>query len=278
LIAEQLVRSGQAFVEGVGSASILLQVISDSIDEAVRNHWQRVIIVEIDPAEEQVEVQPIQSWGNWHALEGRRKQLFFPDHRAAFAPVFMPKGGNPLAPQGHYGPPVYPVWERHWRCFADSADGVHRFLEPRLERTIGVDLSKRMRRQIYQAVHEAIRGYEPEGKPLAVLILAVREEGNDFSFSIEGGGDGQIAKSSLYPERFLCVNAEMMLQHVWEAKEKEGVEKGRLEHGVCAFTGKRGVVISGDNKTWPWFTTTWEAPFPETFKETDHVKRMAFSP
>jgi hypothetical protein len=278
VIAEQLIRSGQAFMQGVMSPATLLNMVSDSTDEKVKNYWQRVVVVEIDPRQGFVEVQPVQSWGSWHTPEGGKKQTFSPDRRAALAPVFYPSGGNPLHPQGFYGLPVYLVWEKHWRGFADSAHGVRNFLEPRLTKTAGIELSQELQELCCQEVHEVAQGHEVETKPLAVLILAVSEEGGVFEVSSTKREATWIAKSKLKPDCWLCADTDVMLGRIWEAKIREGAEKGELERGTCAFTGKRGPVVSGDNKAWPWFTTTWEAPFPETFGDKDHVKRLALSP
>lgn len=278
MIAEQLIRSGQAFMRGIESPATLVGMISDSTDEKVKNYWQHVVIVEVDSKEGLVEVQPVQSWGSWHTPEGGKKQTFVPDRRAALVPVFYPSGGNPLHPQGYYGLPIYLVWERHWRAFADSADGVRSFLKPRLAKTAGVELSEGLRELCCQRMHETVKSHKVETKPLAVLILAITEEGGPFELSPTKDEATWIAKSRLNPEYWLCADTDMMLERIWEAKLREGAEKGELKRGTCAFTGEKGPVVSGDNKAWPWFTTTWEAPFPETFGDKDHVKRLALSP
>lgn len=151
-------------------------------------------------------------------------------------------------------------------------------MEPRLEKTANVTLSENLKKQIYQRVHDSVKDYVLDAKVLAVMILAVAEADGVFQFSSEGCEGKSISPSQLFETRFICANTDTMLERIWEAKEKEGAEKGELEQGVCAFTGERGRVISGDNKAWPWFTTTWKAPFPETFSDNDHVKRLAFSP
>ena len=278
MIAEQLIRSGQAFIQGVTSPATLLEIISDSGDEKTKNFWQHVVIVEIDTASEKVTVQPTQSWGSPHTPEGGKKSVFQPDERAALAPIFLPTGGNPLHAQGFYGLPIYPVWEKHWISFTESPDGVKDFLEPRLEKTASITLSEDLKRRIYQRVHVSVKDYVSDEKILAVMVLAFAETNGVFQFSSEGCEGKSISPSQLFENRSICANTDIMLARIWEAKAKEGAEKGELVQGVCAFTGERGRVISGDNKAWPWFTTTWKAPFPETFSDSDHVKRLAFSP
>ena len=278
MIAEQLIRSGQAFMQGTESPATLIRMVSDSTDEKAKNYWQHVVIAEVDPKEGLVEVQPVQSWGSWHTPEGGKKQTFVPDRRAALVPVFYPSGGNPLHPQGYYGLPFYLVWEKHWRAFADSVDGVRNFLKPRLAKTASINLSEELQNLCCQKIHELVNGHEVETKPLAVLVLAVVEKGAPFELSSTKREDTWIAKSNLSPEYWLCADTDGMLEGIWEAKLREGAEKGEMERGACAFTGEKGPVVSGDNKAWPWFTTTWEAPFPETFDHKDHVKRLALSP
>ena len=51
MIAEQLIRSGQAFMQGTGSPATLVKMISDSTDEKVKNYWQHILIVEVSPKE-----------------------------------------------------------------------------------------------------------------------------------------------------------------------------------------------------------------------------------
>lgn len=279
MIAEQLIRSGQAFMQGTGSPATLLNMISDSTDEKAKNYWQRVVIVEVDQNEDRVEVHPVRSWGIWHTPEGSKKQTFVPDrHFTSLAPVFYPSGGNPLHPQGFYGLPIYLVWDKHWQAFASSADGVRSFLKPRLAKTAGIELPEELQELCCRKVHEVVQGHETETKPLAVLLLALAEQGDPFTLSPTRDEATWITKSNLDPERWLCADTNVMLERIWEAKLREGAEKGEMERGMCAFTGEKGPVVSGDNKAWPWFTTTWEAPFPETFGDKDHVKRLALSP
>lgn len=278
MIAEQLIRSGQAFMQGTESPATLLNMVSDSTDEKVKNYWQHIIIAEVDQDEGRVEVHPVGRWGSPHTPEGSKKQTFVPDDRAARTPVFYPSGGNPLHPQGYYGLPIYLVWENHWLAFANSADGVRKFLKPRLAKTGGVELSEELQELCCQKVHETVQGHETETKPLAVLILALAGESDPFKPSPTRDEATWIAKSKLDPEHWLCADTDVMLERVWEAKLREGAAKGEMERGTCAFTGEKGPVVSGDNKAWPWFTTTWEAPFPETFGDKDHVKRLALSP
>jgi hypothetical protein len=279
MIAEQLIRSGQAFMQGTESPATLLNMVSDSTDEKVKNYWQHVIIVEVDQNEGRVEVHPVRSWGSWYKPEGGKKQTFVPDRRATLVPVFFPSGGNQLNAQGFYGLPIYLVWDQHWQNFTANSDGVQNFLKPRLLRTAGVELSEEVQELCCRKVHELVNGHEVEAKKTqAVLILALTEKDDPFMLSPTRDETTWIANSILDPECSLCADTEMVLERVWEAKLKEGAEKGEIEHGTCAFTGKKGPVVSGDNKAWPWFTTTWEAPFPETFGGKDHVKRLALSP
>ena len=275
MISEQLIRSGRAFIEGVTSDEILLQIVSDSNDVKTKNYWQHVILVEISPNDETVFTHNIQRWGSLDT--SKKKAVFTPEEeRSVLAPVFFPAGGNPLHAQGFYGLPIYLMWEKHWNDCAESSTGVASFLKPRLEKTDDIELSFEMRDKIYHSVHEVVKSYDLETKPLAVMVLAIEQENSVFTFSPTLCNE-QIGKSQLSPDHWICANTEVMLERIWKAKQTEGAEKGELEEGICAFTGERGHVVSGDNKAWSWFTTTWEAPFPEAFSKKDHVKRLAFS-
>jgi len=280
VIAEQLIRSGQAFMQGTDSPATLLNMVSDSNDEKVKNYWQHVVIAEIDQHKNRVEVHPVRSWGSPHTPEGSKKQTFLPDRRlASLVPVFFPSGGNQLNAQGFYGLSIYLVWDQHWRNFLANSDGVRHFLKPRLARTADIELSEELQELCCSKIHQLVNDYRIESKKTqAVLILALAEESAPFTLLPTKDEATWIAKSKLDPELWLHADTSVMLERVWEAKLREGAEKGEMERGTCAFTGKKGPVVSGDNKAWPWFTTTWEAPFPETFGDRDHVKRFALSP
>lgn len=278
MIAEQLIRSGQAYLQGVTSPAELLGMLSDSNDEKTKNYWQHVLIVEVDPNSGRVVAQPVQSWGSWITQEGSRKPVFEAEtERPALAPIWLPTGGNPLLAQGFYGFPVYPIYDRHWSAFAQHPSGVRSFLAPRLDKTANVALNEGLLEQVSHQVHEAVKAYPTDDKVLGVMVLAICGEGSAFGFSPAPCEGRQLASSQLFAGHFICAETEVMLARIWEAKAKEGAEKGELAEGVCAFSGKRGRVISGDNKAWAWFTTTWQAPFPESFTDKDHVKRLAFS-
>ncbi len=276
MISEQLIRSGQAFIDGVNSDDILLSIISDSTDVKTKNYWQHVILVEVDPKREKVIAHSIAKWGS---PEKKEKKVDFnvDESRATVSPVFFPTGGNPLHAQGFYGLPIYLVWERHWNDFAESSTGVSNFLEPRLKKTDSIELPPKIKEEIYCKVHETVKNYATQVKSLAVMILAIDQDNSAFTF-LPTFCDEQITSSQLKPNHWICANTKIMLERIWKAKQIEGAEKGELKEGVCAFTGKRGHVISGDNKAWAWFTTTWSAPFPESFGKKDQVKRLAFSP
>ena len=276
MISEQLIRSGQAFIEGATSDETLLQIVSDSTDIKTKNYWRHIILVEVNPQNEDVKAHNIISWGS-PEKNGKKVDFKVDESKVTISPVFFPTGGNPLHAQGFYGLPIYLVWEKHWNDFTESSTGVASFLEPRLEKTDGVELSSEVKDKIHRSVHEVVKKYNPQTKPLAVMILAVEQENSAFTFS-STPCDEQIAMSQLKPNHWICANTGVMLERIWKAKQTEGAEKGELAKGICAFTGERGYVVSGDNKAWPWFTTTWEAPFPETFGKKDHVKRLAFSP
>lgn len=277
MIAEQLIRSGQSFVQDISSPTLLLKIVSDSESDKAKNFWQHVLIVEVDPKTQQVLVQPIQSWGSWQRPEGSKKDVFVPDQRVPRAPVFLPSGGNPLHAQGFYGLPIYLIYDKHWLAFAEKSKGVQDFLKPRLEKTAHIDLSESLVEQVCSQIHTVAKAFKGNDKALGVMVIGIVEENGAFKF-LPHDNDIALSPSRLFPNHNIYANVELMLERVWEAKAKEGEEKGKLQEGICAFTGQRGLVISGDNKAWPWFTTTWEAPFPNTFGDSDHVHRMAFSP
>lgn len=277
MIAEQLIRSGQAFMQGMSSPKLLLKLVSDSDNDKAKNFWQHVLIVEVDPKTQQILVHQPQSWGSWLKPEGSKKDIFVPDQRISMAPIFLPSGGNPLHAQGFYGLPIYPIYEKHWLAFAKNPKGVCDFLKPRLKKTAHIDLSELLIEQICSQIHAVAKAFKGDDKALGVMVIGIVEENGAFKFLLNNT-DISLSPSRLLPNYNIYANVELMLERISEAKAKEGAGKGQLKEGICAFTGQRGSVISGYNKAWPWFTTTWKAPFPNTFGDSDHVHRMAFSP
>ena len=278
MIAEQLIRSGQAFVQGISSPTLLLQMVSDS--NKIADFWERVIIVELERETQQIVTQPIQRWGNWEKPTGSKRERLLLDKRSSLVPIFHPSGGNSTVPQGFYALPVYPIREKNWLSFT-TPKAIEDFLRARLKRTIDFQLEDLIIKRISQQVYDVTAPYTSDRSDstiLSVLIIAEIEGNGIFESFTHRDELSWLSASRLFPGHHIHANVELMLERIWKAKAKEGAEKGQLKEGICAFTGQRGSVISGDNKAWPWFTTTWEAPFPNIFGDSDHVHRMAFSP
>ena len=281
MISEQLIRSGQAFIGGNSSDNDLLFVLSDSGSETTKNYWQHVLLVEVSNERKEYRVHPFQSWGSWYSkkVNQKTKKDFLPDEKVIYAPFFMPTGGNPTVPQGFYGLPVYPVWNANWTSFVKSPSNVQKFLSARFKRTISPVISEQILPEISAEIHMRFKSFETDQKkPLAIIIIALKS-GGSFLWSHAESDLPFISTADLMGEEMsLYANSGAILDQIWEAKLREGEEKGTSEAGVCAYSGEKGKVVSGDNKAWGWFTTTWEAPFPEKYGKKDYFKGLAFSP
>ena len=280
MISEQLIRSGQAFIEGNSSSRDLLFVLSDSGSETTKNYWQHVLIVEVSNKQKNYRVHSFQRWGSQYSKKvgQKTKKDFSPEEKVIHVPFFMPTGGNPTVPQGFYGLPVYPVWNANWESFIKSPANVQEFLSARFKRTTSMIVSEEILPNISEEIHKNFKTFETDQKkPSAVIIIAL-EDGDSFLWSDTDTNLPFISASSIKKEMSIYADPTAILDQVWRAKLREGEEKGTSENGVCAYSNHKGKVVSGDNKAWGWFTTTWEAPFPEQRGKKDYFKSLAFSP
>lgn len=107
MLIDGLIRMGLPLLNRGGSPAEVIRQITDV--EAGAQFFQNVILVEIDVAQRRFAVHPPMAWGDWQEEpqeggKGRRKKTqarFVPDRsRTVAAPFVLPKGGNPLKPQG----------------------------------------------------------------------------------------------------------------------------------------------------------------------------------
>ncbi len=150
----------------------------DTRDERVKNFYRHVFVVEL-PADSKGEprVLPMQEFGQ----ENEERDFEVNYAQAAAAPFLLPSGGNPLNPQGRYGLPVYPCYDRHFGAFRESTEEVADFLCGRLERTPEFPITKELVAKIASALHTAVAqtnfGDEKKGSCLPSLGLVKSAHG-----------------------------------------------------------------------------------------------------
>src|SRR4051794_40541441 len=130
MLIDELIRLGRPVLESGLEPRDVLRLITDAADDRVKNFYRHVIVVELPPEgkDDEPAVLPVQNWQVEQKVEGKKKPEIDVDvERALGAPFSLPAGGNPILPQGQYGVPVYPVYDRHFQAFRNSADGVREF-------------------------------------------------------------------------------------------------------------------------------------------------------
>jgi hypothetical protein len=272
MLIDELIRLGRPLLEGDLQPEQVLRLITDVEDERVKNFYRHVFVVEV-PADGSGKPRalPMQEFGQEHngAFEVNQAQ-------ARAAPFVLPSGGNPLNPQGRYGLPVYPCYDRHLRAFGESATGVSEFLGGRLERTPGFSVPDELLVQIADLLHQRVKGtnFGDRKKILGVLILARCEPGG---FYVLGDASRIDRIGETRDGRAIVPHYERIVEGIWSAKIAEGREAG-TRMGPCSFTGVAGEVVSAYCKAWPWALPTWSCPLPHGGKGEMLIEGIAVSP
>nr|WP_274380911.1 TM1802 family CRISPR-associated protein [Desulforadius tongensis] len=277
-------------LEGCTSPQTVLSQVSDVGTAAARGFLSRVFVIEIDKRgpEARIAALPVQQWGEYQAQSGRsKKQVFVQEvDRAVGAPFVIPSGGNPTRPQGRYGVPAYPAYERHVKGFIKSAGEAEKFLAGRIDRTIGLHLTDDEIKEAAVQLHKAAKTISADAKDklLGLVVLAVLEENGPYRLSSKiPRGDTSLAylgPSVLQKDKYLAAELDIVKERFWEARLAEGAEMGEREgeEAACYFCGARGRVVSSYCKAWPWFTTTWNCPISIKLKNKDLVETTAVCP
>ncbi|MFZ7103600.1 MAG: hypothetical protein ACOWWO_13230 [Peptococcaceae bacterium] len=284
MLIESLIRLGLPYLQGDGSDREIIEYITDVKNVQARNFWQNIWIAEYQKSTGRLEIY-LQSWGSPEQKEEKGKGVFLPDYeKAVGAPLTFPSGGNPIEAQGAYGIPVYPLYDKHFQAFSQGEPEVISFLRGRLQRTETAELDEEIMERLGKKISEAFRecySAEDNKKKLGILILAVIGGESPYYYEDKGFSEEKytvIGESRIEKDRFLALDLAKALKHIWQAKEREGEEKGFKHQGKCHFTGQEGKVLSIYNKAWPWYTTTWEAPFSIYQDEKKLVDSIALSP
>ncbi|HXL05176.1 MAG TPA: hypothetical protein PLH34_10305 [Bacillota bacterium] len=284
MLIETLIRLGRPLVQGGLPPGEIIRQITDVAEPTAKNFLARVYVIEISRRNGvfQSACLPAQEWGQYQQVGKSSKKVFEPDlDRAVGAPFVLPKGGNPLMPQGRYGLPVYPIYDRTVRAIrgADSEEAVElcmSFLSPRIERTPGFSLSELEIAKVASDLSLAVQSarIDEAANALGLVVLAETTEDGPFGLedSVPSGNPrlAYIGSSVLEKGRHIVSRLDRCIQPFWEAKIEEGVEGGEKvgPDASCFFCDNSGRTISAYCKAWPWMTPTWEFPFPSSWLST----------
>ena len=277
MIVEDLIRMGRPLLEINMDAKEILKLISNVQDEKVKNFYRHVIVVEISDSMKPTAFYQV--WGQ--ETKDGKKTNFVPNiERAVGVPFVLPQGGNRTYPQGIYGVAVYPCYDGHMHAFSKSSEEVAKFLQSRLVRTLALDLSETLIKDVAIAVHqtflEAVQTNE-KTKLLGLLILSdMRGDNSAYKYK-EKTSENHIGRSRLFPNKLIEPDYRRVLELFWMARLREGSEKGACE-GICTFCGKESSLITIYCKLWPWYLPTWTCPLPQGGNEKMMVEGIGSCP
>ncbi|MBI2567500.1 MAG: hypothetical protein HYV63_10750 [Candidatus Schekmanbacteria bacterium] len=281
MIIEDLIRLGRALLAGELEARVLVEMLTDVSETTTKNFYQNVFVVELGDGGGEAGlpvVLPVQRWGDEVPVPDKPKktELRVDVERAAGAPIVLPRGGNPLVPQGRYGLPAYPLYEAHVRGFAEGAGKAAEFLAGRVKRTQGLTLAPAVLHAAAEGLHaEAKRlALDSKQKVLGVLVLARCGEADPYRYAPGTSSDRAIGRSAKRPGEQILPRAEVFGERLWEGKIEEGRSAGARD-GRCSICGGPGPVVSAYNKAWPWLTPTWTCPLPHAGDKDRMVEMVA---
>lgn len=281
MIIEDLIRTGRLLIRGGLSAEQLLRLTSDVTSSQVRNFFQHVFVVELPDGatgEEPVAL-PMQVWGQEVSLDPKKKKARFePDTNKAVGAPFVFPGGNPIHPQGVYGVPVFPVFEKHLDSFRSGVEAVRSFLEGRLKRCPSLNPSDDLLGAIARELHGQILADDPQsaGKTLCLIVLAdANGDESPYRYSVKPS-DHAIGISKLRPGYYLMPDFDRIQELYARSKVTEGSELGSRE-GECSICGEgaESKLVSIYCKSWPWFLPTWTCPISNSGDKKSIVEGIA---
>lgn len=266
MIIEDLIRTGRLLKEGGLRPEQLLLLISDADSPQVKNFFQHVFVVELPPndADEKPIALPKQVWGQEVQPDPKKKKVdFLPDLKKAISAPFVFPGGNPIHPQGIYGVPVFPVFEKHLESFKQGADRVRDFLSGRLARCPSLDLDDTTVEAMAKSIYEEVIKSDPssQGKTLCLMVLANANCKDSPYQYVDRQTEVMIGESRLRPGKHIAPNFERIASLYSSCKYEEGRQSGS-RGGSCSICGQatEEEVVSIYCKSWPWFLPTWTCP------------------
>ncbi len=267
MIIEDLVRTGRYLREGGLPPEQLLLLISDVNSSQVRNFFQHIFVVELSPnGDGDAKSLAMQVWGQEIQPDrAKKKTVFQPDLGKAVAAPFVFPGGNPIHPQGVYGVPAFPVFEKHLSAFINSAKSVADFLRGRLARCQSIKLDDSTVDLIATSLHHEVVKSNPlrSSKPLGlVLLVDASTESSPYQY-VSDETERTIGHSLFLDNKFISPRSDIVLELYSKSKVEEGRQSG-TRTGCCTICGGESDagMVSIYCKSWPWFLPTWTCPIP----------------
>jgi hypothetical protein len=266
MIIEDLIRIGRLLIRGGLGPDQLLRLTSDVTSNQVRNFFQHVFVVELpDNSSDNAPVAlPMQVWGQEVQPDPKKKKTVFePDINKAVGAPFVFPGGNPIHPQGVYGVPVFPVFEKHLASFRSGPEAVQSFLEGRLKRCPSFNPSDDELDSIARELHRQILADDPTsaGKTLCLIVLADASSPDSPYQYCDERSDNAIGRSALEEGKYIVPKFDRIQELYGRSKVAEGRELGARD-GECSVCGDAAEsnLVSIYCKSWPWFLPTWTCP------------------
>lgn len=281
MIIEDLIRTGRLLIGGGLGADDLLRLTSDVTSTQVRNFFQHVFVVELpdQPSKDGPVALPMQVWGQEVQPDPKKKRTVFePDVNKAVGAPFVFPGGNPIHPQGVYGVPVFPVFEKHLDSFRSGPAAVKSFLAGRLKRCPSLEPSDDLLDAIAEQLHHRILADNPDsaGKTLCLVVLA-DAAGADSPYGYRDKPlDNAIGKSQLHQGKYIVPNLDRIQELYARSKVDEGQGLG-VRQGNCSVCGRpaESNLVSIYCKSWPWFLPTWTCPISNSGDTKSIVEGIA---
>ncbi|MBX5467904.1 MAG: hypothetical protein K6U14_10520 [Firmicutes bacterium] len=283
MLTEALARLGSLLLDENDNLTTAIRDLSD-IEKNTGKFYAAVWLVEVLENGSAFS-RPYEVWGTWQTTgTGKRARSEFVPHveKAVAAPTFWPVGGDPRKPQGRYAVPAYYFYAKDYQACLEPQDpsALRHYLELRLQRTFGCqDQAGVLAERVSAALWPQLREIEPKDSLILICQL-----GSDSVYRVlpeeQLGSPGEVdlGPSLAMPGMMLAADLRHLVSRLWWARQEEGAEYGRQDHGVCTFCGAQGEVVSSYSKAWPWFNPTWSAPRPSGWKKTDLVEEIACCP
>ncbi|QGP92355.1 CRISPR-associated protein [Neomoorella glycerini] len=280
MFIERLVAQGRPFLNCDLKPSETLRLISDVAGES--RCLENIIIIEAEKEDDfKAVLLPLQTWGDYieegDSNKRKKKITFIPDiERGLGLPFIKPGTGNPTAPQGKYGVPVYLIFPKQVSEFITNESKVKAFWRGRLERTLAlpwqlsdtdVFILGNLLKVAAGQVEARIKEKQSQGYGLVSLVFPNTSGPYRYSDKRPVKGDPDhilVGESVLKPGKFIVAHLPTVAELFWFSKIEEGAEEGKRTK--CSFCGKNGEAVSVYSKAWSWLAYTWDCPLSEELK------------
>ncbi|SDZ03247.1 hypothetical protein [Tindallia californiensis] len=255
------------------SAKERVKWLSDIESDTCKNYFRNVFLVEVGETKTALQYMQVGK------VDPEDQKKFIVDHlsRSSAFPVIFPQGGNPIKAQGVYPAPCYLMYEAHINGMTKIEEFREKTLMPRLKRTLTFrDWKEEELQQLAQRVCETLvqnaGAYITEEKQLGILALVNSDWKGHLLLDESKSGEKnliRVAESKLHPGRYYYLQGEALLESLLEARLEEAATLGKQKKAISTFSHQSEEVVSIYNKSWPWLSSTWDAPKSIYWEEKD---------